>query len=91
MSDIHDLRRYKEATQKLPHYEAHFRKLDEFSNYLFNNLLFPGTFDIIKVVESEKIRYYIEINELKRVINDKAIQSRIRLKLIKIEGTDEKS
>ena len=71
MNNIHSLDNYKRAKNKLKQFEPHLIELDKFSNYLFNNLHLPGTFDILKEVESLKIEYYIEISELKRIVNSK--------------------
>lgn len=79
---VHDLHRYKRAKKQLAEYEPHFNKLSEFSNYLFSNLHLPGTFDMLEEIESQKIEYYIQISECKRILNSKASITQFKPKLI---------
>lgn len=78
---VHDLAKYRLAKAKLAEYEPHFNNLSNFSNYLFTNLHLPGTFDILEEVESQKIEYYIQISECKRILNSKATTTQFKPKL----------
>lgn len=87
---VHDLEAYKRAKNKLKQYEPHYKKLCEISDYLFNNLHLYCNFDILEQVESQKIAYYIEINECKRIINSAAARNQFKLKIIRGNDSEEK-
>lgn len=76
---IYDLYAYKQAKAKLARYEPHYQYLCKVSDYLFNNLQLPGVFDIMEQVESQKIAYYIEISECKRIINGRSLKNQVIL------------
>jgi hypothetical protein len=79
---VHDLEAYKRAKARLIEYEPYFNNLCKFSDYLFKNLHLPGVFDILEEIESQKIEYYIEISECKRILNSKAKKTEFKPKLI---------
>ena len=79
---VHDLHKYRQAKKTLAQYVPHFNKLSEFSNYLFSNLHLPGTFDMLEEVESQKIDYYMQIIECKRILSSKASNTQFKPKLI---------
>lgn len=75
----YDLEAYKRAKAKIEAYVPHYEYLCQISDYLFKNLHLPGVFDIIEEIESQRVSYYIEINECKRIINGKSLKNQLFL------------
>ena len=64
-----DLNAYKKAKARKAELEPYIKLLVDFSDKLWDNLDKTWSFAIIKVVESAKIQYMMEIHECELILN----------------------
>lgn len=78
MSNPINLLEYKRAKARKEELEPYLKELDKLSDFLYNFLHLRLSFSILEVVEDVRIQYYMELNELNKILNSNQRISKLK-------------